>query len=898
MPRGPRSMSIARAKLVRLVVKMRLAVEATSPVRDLLLRWSGPPSVSWSTPTRTAACLRSRWGKGMLPLTLSPRLSAVLTPALFADDVVDQALAQAPVRTVEVDSSDSISDRPPRSEPEATAPTVARRLCSLRQRRPLRLPLRYGATRVLGRHQRVLDEQRFSKARGRTSQQFLFQFGAVRTSRAPIESRWKTWQRLCAAGSLDPLPLTQEKIFKVGAHLKEGKYRSSAQYFSVAKQRRRETEHPWTDVLDLAVQQAVRSISRGPGPSRPKRDLFVDRAPSDLDEQVVVLTFVCRWPPEHQFVEPCAVLAVALWFLLRGIEVANVRCTDVTLNRGVARLAQVVGFCLYQRVYWLEAIAQIISIAVVVRDQFDCIVCFVDNTAVVDSLFAEPPHSEGDGGGLYTDGSFSQEAESMVTFENCSNDGGGARVWKVFTQAPKSSAIFRGGLYTDGSFSQEAESMVTFENCSNDGGGARVWKVFTQAPKSSAIFRGGLYTDGSFSQEAESMVTFENCTEELRHLPQLQGEIWSLGCNVLVTVASGSVLGGGIHAPGSYEQEAGSSVLFEHCSADRDGGGVATKDLSGNGSMHFKSCRARTGGGLSITTGRAVRHDGSLAFEECNASILGGGLYIDAGQGQFRKLLFDRCDADVSAAALAAIAANGTEAELRLEELSLLRGSEGNVNDIAVPGLLKLGSVHLSTASSSGIYISAHNLSLEDVMNCTNTSACTFRANAARWAGFLCPLGTGSVDFEGRRKPTLTMRTVARDRPGLMVELEDVKRSFHCPNEAVQWITFLAQRTFLFAIGALSAFGAKKAGDLKQSSIYLNQLMAFATISNTILAAVLQTQTAKDIKSANFFFNAAMHTAEAASGQGSLRSASSQCLLSYLGYERLSVDGFGMSAQK
>ena len=26
---------------------------------------------------------------------------------------------------------------------------------------------------------------------------------------------------------------------------------------------------------------------------------------------------------------------------------------------------------------------------------------------------------EGDGGGLYTDGSFSQEAESMVTFEDC-----------------------------------------------------------------------------------------------------------------------------------------------------------------------------------------------------------------------------------------------------------------------------------------------------------------------------------------------------------------------------------------------------------------------------------------------------------------------------------------------
>ncbi|CAE7344910.1 unnamed protein product, partial [Symbiodinium microadriaticum] len=257
----------------------------------------------------------------------------------------------------------------------------------------------------------------------------------------------------------------------------------------------------------------------------------------------------------------------------------------------------------------------------------------------------------------------------------------------------------------------------------------------------------------------------------------------------------------------------------------------------------------------------------------------------------------------------------------------------------------------------------------EDVMDCTNTSACTFYANAATRAGFLCPLGTGWVDLEAWHgfgclacKPgdTQVLNVTSRPcsqcpegaskclaselkmEPGLMVELQDIKRSFHCPNEAacpggdvsqgrvhlamcaagyrgqgctncsdehamadssvfsctacskdrrvqaVQWITLLSQRTFLFAIGALSAFGAKKAGDLKQSSIYLNQLMAFATISNTILAAVLQTQTAKDIKSdaANFFFNAAMHTAETASGQGSLRSASSQCLLSYLGYEK------------
>ena len=95
-----------------------------------------------------------------------------------------------------------------------------------------------------------------------------------------------------------------------------------------------EAEYAWTDALDLAVQQAVRSVNRGLGPARLKRDLFVDRAPSDLDARLHAAYARLQVPVEHQFAEPCAVLAVAIWFLLRGIEVANVRCTNVTLNRG------------------------------------------------------------------------------------------------------------------------------------------------------------------------------------------------------------------------------------------------------------------------------------------------------------------------------------------------------------------------------------------------------------------------------------------------------------------------------------------------------------------------------------------------------------------------------------
>ncbi|CAE7943755.1 unnamed protein product, partial [Symbiodinium sp. KB8] len=334
-----------------------------------------------------------------------------------------------------------------------------------------------------------------------------------------------------------------------------------------------------------------------------------------------------------------------------------------------------------------------------------------------------------EGGGLDTGGSFSQAEESAVTFENCTSfEGGGARASNHFTQRNKSSAIFRncsasyhgGGLDTGGSFSQEAESTVTFENCLS-GGGARVQKTFTQGRNSSAVFRGGgLFTD-SFSQAEESTVTCENCWGAGGGARVKENFTQGRKSSAIFRSCS-AMLGGGIRASGSYEQEAGSSVLFEHCSADRALAVEAVYREQIGLYVRSLGCICTGGGGLSITGG-TVRHDGSVAFE------VGFSMAIEALSpnidlsGQFRKLLFDRCDADVAAAALAAIAAKGAEAELRLEENRF----QDQVQELhpATAGLLKLGSVHLSTESSSG----------------------TFYANAATRAGFLCPLGTGSVDF-------------------------------------------------------------------------------------------------------------------------------------------------------
>ncbi|CAE7200156.1 pmpB [Symbiodinium sp. CCMP2592] len=634
--------------------------------------------------------------------------------------------------------------------------------------------------------------------------------------------------------------------------------------------------------------------------------------------------------------------------------------------------------------------------------------CSADDTAgygggaSVYGNFMQGPHSSAifrscsagfQGGGLRAE-VYQQDAGSSVLFQNCSaeNYGGGAHV-SGFTQGPHSSAIFRscsagnngGGLHVTGSYQQDVGSSILFQNCSaeRDGGGASV-KTFAQGPNSSAIFRscraaqcgGGLHANGGYQQEAGSLVLFEHCSAEgggggACVKASKQGP----NSSAIFRSCSAAEFGGGLYVKGSYQQEAGSSALFQNCSADWEGGGAYTRSLDGNGSMHFQTCRAYAGGGLRIPLLRTMRHGGSLAFEACSASSIGGGLYSSADQGRFAKLRLDRCDADVAAAAFAAIAGDSTEAEVRIEELSLLSGSSSHVSDFAISGELKLRAVdlhtvHQHTESSFGIYIAAHDLVFEHEIDCTKTATCTFLANASQSAGFQCPLGTGVVDFRNSEefgclacKPgdtqiwNMTNRSCSRCpdgaltclagemkmERGLMVELQDnlanLSRSFHCPNEAacpggnvfqgrietamcqegyrgpgctscsnshamadssvlactacsddrgmqvMQWIAFLSQRAFLFGLAAMSVLRATRAGELAHSGIYLNQLMAFSTICNTILEAVLNTKTAKDMKSeaVNFFFDATVTMAETGSGQGSPLNTSSQCLLSYVG---------------
>ncbi len=87
---------------------------------------------------------------------------------------------------------------------------------------------------------------------------------------------------------LPPLPLTRELVLAVGSSMKSGGYRSAEQYFSQAKQERR--EHG----IQMLIKKVERSVTRGTGTQQLKDafevDLGVFGLPRHREPQLVAPT--------------------------------------------------------------------------------------------------------------------------------------------------------------------------------------------------------------------------------------------------------------------------------------------------------------------------------------------------------------------------------------------------------------------------------------------------------------------------------------------------------------------------------------------------------------------------------------------------------------------------------
>ena len=153
------------------------------------------------------------------------------------------------------------------------------------------------------------------------------------SSQGPRDSRWKTWCAMAEQRGSPPLPVTADLVAKVGALLKLGRYRSAAQYFSVAKSFHREAGFEWEPHLDHAVNQAVRSITRVIGPSSAKLDVPLELCDSQFASRISEAYEALRVPEDHSIDFRDDTGLVASWFMLRGLEIATAVCEDVSFSR-------------------------------------------------------------------------------------------------------------------------------------------------------------------------------------------------------------------------------------------------------------------------------------------------------------------------------------------------------------------------------------------------------------------------------------------------------------------------------------------------------------------------------------------------------------------------------------
>ena len=121
----------------------------------------------------------------------------------------------------------------------------------------------------------------------------------------------RTWNKLAAAWQLEPLPITAELLRAIGASFKEGGYRSSHLYFRTAKKQHVLRFGGFPADLEVVMQDVIRSVERGQGPSKLK-DSFSVHTLAKID--------VCAFNRNFQI--DLAMVILGCYFLTREIELA------------------------------------------------------------------------------------------------------------------------------------------------------------------------------------------------------------------------------------------------------------------------------------------------------------------------------------------------------------------------------------------------------------------------------------------------------------------------------------------------------------------------------------------------------------------------------------------------
>ena len=152
----------------------------------------------------------------------------------------------------------------------------------------------------------------------------------AKSTRGPYESRLRTWNRLAFEGRVPAWPITTRTLEVIGAAFRAGAYRSAKEYFLAAF---RYQEHDLRIEVDPLLRRfanrVIKAIVRGLPGSRLKEAF-------PLPALTPLVNFADRaaFDPERA-AHSVDVFVLAVWFMLREIEVAAARVRDMVVSPGL-----------------------------------------------------------------------------------------------------------------------------------------------------------------------------------------------------------------------------------------------------------------------------------------------------------------------------------------------------------------------------------------------------------------------------------------------------------------------------------------------------------------------------------------------------------------------------------
>ena len=154
---------------------------------------------------------------------------------------------------------------------------------------------------------------------------------ATATTKKSSQARLKTVSEACDRWGIALWPPTTDTIDAVAATLKQGGYRSASLYLHGYKVAAQRSGWGWSDVLQRAMVDAIRSCARGLGPS-------VQAQPLPLHGLYRLHGGRRSWVGGGGPACPRNAVVIGSWWLMREIELSTVRAGHLSLHGGVVSL--------------------------------------------------------------------------------------------------------------------------------------------------------------------------------------------------------------------------------------------------------------------------------------------------------------------------------------------------------------------------------------------------------------------------------------------------------------------------------------------------------------------------------------------------------------------------------